>query len=396
MGLAGTQPHYADTGHLVYGAADGSVRAVSFDVTSLEVRGNPGRVLDADVVKASGPTFSGAANFSISDNGRLVYLPNSGGIVSNLTSRLVLAGRDGARTSVGDVDGWAWFPRFSPDGTRVAFTVSQSPLGMDANLWVLDVRRGAQRPLTFGGSNSRSFYPVWSPDGARLAYAEVIGGETNRVLVTSADGSGDAETLLDRDEGYYPLSWSPDGSTLALRRQVRGVDGVLSRDLTIFPMDGSDSAPVPFLSSPFEEASASFAPNGRWLAYVSDESGQHQIYVRPYPGPGATEIVSTSGGREAVWGPDGDELFYRNGDQLMVVEVGTGETFSAEAPTLHSTVPYSRDHPNARAGPNYDISRDGEFIFVEQDSPPSAAGQPTQINVVLDWHQELLDVVPIP
>ena len=275
------------------------MRAVPFDATSLEVTGSPVPLVEG--VSVGG---DGAAHFSISENGRLVYVLD---VVGNLQSRLVLTGREGAGTVLADIDGLAWYPRFSPDGRRVAFAVAQAERpGTDADLWVLDIERDTRTRITFGGTNHR-FFPVWSPDGTRLAYAEGS-GRTNRVLVTSADGSGETETLIDRDERQFPMSWSPDGSARAL---YQGGAGGSSRDLIILPMDGDDRTPVPFLSTPFQERGVSFSLNGRWLAYVSDESGQDEIYVRPYPGPGGEEIVSSGGGEEAVWGPDGSELFYR-------------------------------------------------------------------------------------
>ena len=385
LGLAGVSPHYVSTGHLVYAAEDGSVRAVPFDATSLEVTGNPVPLVESVVVKASG-----AADFSISDNGRLVYALGAGGAGFNLTSRLVVTGREGAGTPLADIAGYAWYPRFSPDGTRVAFAVSQTPgNASDADLWVLGIERGTRTRLTSEGNNR--FYPVWSPDGSQLAFADGTGA-TNRVLLTSADGSGEPETLLDRNERQFPMSWAGDGNVMTLYTDNPDT----ARDLYVLSLDG-DLTPEPFLVTPFSERGVSFSPDGRWVAYVSDESGRDQVYVRPYPGPGGQEIISTEGGEEVVWGPDGSELFYRNGDQVMVVEVTTGQTFSAEAPAPLFTAPYALDNAAGGAGnPNYDISPGGElFIFVEQDSPTGVEGV-AQITVVLNWFEELKQRVPVP
>ena len=334
------------------------------------------------------PAMSGgAADFDVSDNGRLVYVPALA--AAGQTSRLVVAGRDGSETTLADIEGLAYYPRFSPDGTRVAYAVAQAvgPIG-DADLWVLDVERGTRTRLTSGGSNRR-FYPIWSPDGARLAYSESA-GNPNRVMVTAADGGGEPETLLDNDDRRFPMSWARDGSALALYR-----GGLVdSRDLEVLPLDG-DSAPVPFLGTPAEERGVSFSPNAQWLAYVSNETGQDDIYVRPYPGPGGQISLSRGGGQEAVWGPDGTELFYRNGDQLMVVDVETGQTFSASAPAPVMAAPYTRDNAAGGGGnPNYDLAPDGQqFVFVEHDSGPQ---NNQEINVVLNWTQELLERVPVP
>ena len=385
LGLAGVSPCYVSTGHLVYAAEDGSVRAVPFDATSLDVTGNPVPLVEGVVVKGSG-----AADFSISDNGRLVYALGAGGAAFNLTSRLVVTGRDGAGTPLADIAGYAWYPRFSRDGTRVAFAVSQTPgAGSDADLWVLDIGRGTRTRLTSEGNNR--FFPVWSPDGSQLAYADGAGA-TNRVLLTSADGSGDPETLLDRNERQFPTSWVTDGNLMTLYMDNPDT----ARDLYVLAMDG-DLTPEPFLATPFQERGASFSRDGQWIAYVSDESGRDEVYVRPYPGPGGQVTISTGGGEEAVWGPDGSELFYRNGDQVMVVEVTTGQTFSAGAPAPLFAAPYALDNAAGGAGnPNYDISPDGaQFIVVEQDSPTGVEGV-AQITVVLNWFEELKARVPVP
>jgi len=160
-------------------------------------------------------------------------------------------------------------------------------------------------------------------------------------------------------------------------------------------MDG-DLTPELFLATAFQERGASFSPDGQWIAYVSNESGRDEVYVRPYPGPGGQVIISTGGGTEVVWGPDGSELFYRNGDQVMVVAVTTGLTFSAETPAPLFSAPYPLDTAGAGGTPNYDISPDGDqFIFVEQNSSIGGEGS-AQIHIVLNWHQELTTRVPVP
>ena len=180
----GTDARYLPTGHIVYGV-DGTLRAVAFDLSSLEITSDPVPVVEDVLVKSSG-----AANFSISDDGHLVFVPFTGGDGANVTSRLVVTGRDGAGTALAEIDGSASYPRFSPDGTRVVFAVQDAD---GADLWVLDIERGTRTRLTSEGVNR--FFPVWSPDGSRLAYADGA-GNTNRLLLTSADGSGEPETLL--------------------------------------------------------------------------------------------------------------------------------------------------------------------------------------------------------
>ena len=246
LGLAGVSPHYVSTGHLVYAAEDGSVRAVPFDATSLEVTGNPVSLVEAVVVKASG-----AANFGISENGRLVYVPDAGD--AGVLTRLVVTGRDGAGTPLAEIAGTGWYPRFSPDGTRVAFAAQNAG---EADVWVLDIERGTRTRLTSEGLNR--YFPVWSPDGSQLAFADGAGA-TNRVLLTSADGSGEPETLLDRDERQFPTSWIADGNVMTI--YIDNADST-ARDLYMLPLDG-DLTPELFLATPFQERGASFSPDGQ-------------------------------------------------------------------------------------------------------------------------------------
>ena len=378
----GHDARYVETGHLVY-ALNGVVVAVVFDLNAREALGGPVPLVE-DV---SDTSSSGAAQFSVARNGSLVYMRGTAsGLGADRTSRLVITGRDGGGTLLAEIAGIGWYPRYSPDGTRVAFTASGNT---GADVWVLDIERGTRTRLTSEGFNR--YFPVWSPDGSQVAYADGA-GETNRLLLISADGSGEPEALLDRNERQFPTSWTAEGNVMALHTD----DPDTARDLYMLPIDG-DLTPEAFLATPFQERGPTFSPDGRWVAYVSDESGRDEVYVRPYPGPGGQVIISTDGGEEMVWSRDGSELFYRNGDQLMVVAVSTGETFSAQAPAPLFNAPYAFDDAGGGAGnPNYDISPDGQqFIFVEQDPLSGAVGS-APINVVINWFEELKERVPVP
>ena len=382
----GTHARYSPTGHIVYGV-EGTLRAVAFDLDTLEVTSDPVPVVEGVLMKGSG-----AAAFDFSDSGSLVYIASAGDITAGLPTTLVRVGRDGASTPLAEIAGNAWYPRFSPDGSRLAFGIAQGPgAGGDADLWVLDIERGTRTRLTFESNNR--FYPVWSPDGAQLAFADGAGAE-NRILLIPSDGSGEPETLLDRNERQFPMSWAPDGSALALYRDA----GETGRDLYVLPLDG-DGTPVLFLSTPFQDRGVSFSPNGQWLAYVSAKAGRDEIYVRPYPGPGGEVIVSTGGGQEAVWGSDGTELFYRNGDQMMVVATETEDRFLAEAPRVLFEGNFVLDNAAGGGGnPNYDIAPDGQsFVMVVNElgeTTDDAIAIP--VIVVQNWFEDLKRLVPVP
>jgi serine/threonine-protein kinase len=153
------------------------------------------------------------------------------------------------------------------------------------------------------------------------------------------------------------------------------------------PVDGN-GVPTPILVTEFSEHSAMFSPDGRWIVYVSDESGREEIYVRPYPGPGGKYAVSTEGGREPVWSSGGREIFYRNGDKMMVVPVQTNPDFSAGTPKVLFEEPYAMWFGG---GNNYDVTPDGQRLLMIRRDTESA---PRQINVVLNWHEELKRLVP--
>ena len=399
LGLMGTSPHYVSTGHVVYMAEDASVRAVPFDVSSLEVTGNPVPVVEGVVVK---PT-SGAANFSVSDRGRLVYGTGTRGGGSPRT--LVWVDREGREEPLGEAwpDDQYSYPRVSPDGESVAVGIAEDTdnVASPSDLWVLDLSRGSRSRITFGGNNR--FLPVWSPDGAQLAFADAP-VRPNRILVASADGSGLGKTLLEREgQRVFPTSWSPDGQTLAFYEDYPDT----GRDIYVVPV-AEDSAPVPFVATPFQERAAAFSPDGRWLAYVSNKSGRDEVYVRPYPGPGRESTISTTGGQEPVWATDGRELFYRNQDQMFAVAVDiSGEEFQAEPPEQlfagsydldsASTSRASSDVLEADGGggnPNYAVAADGQRFLMIKHSGVFAEGRRPEIKVVLDWFEELNARVP--
>jgi len=378
----GSNPHYVPTGHIVYGV-DETLWAVPFDLDGLAVTGDPVPVLEGVMTKSSG-----AVNFSFSGDGSLVYV--SGTTASTTQSVLVLVDRNGRETPVTEITADYLSPRFSPDGRHVAFAVAETESAItdwrvDVDVWVIEVERGSRTRLTLEGNN---LFPTWSPDSSRVAFAVFKPGRAD-FYSAPVDGSGLPEELFVGNAYQYVTSWTSDGRAIAYDRE--GPDTGL--DLWVLSLDG-DPTSSPFLVSPFDEQAGTFSPDGRFMAYVSNESGQHEVYVRPYPGPGGEVIVSTGGGTEPVWARDGTELFYRKGEQMLVAEVETEGTFSARTATVLFEVRYEADRSGDGGKPNYDVSPDGQqFVMVRRTGEGERAAP--QINVILNWFQELKRLVPV-
>jgi Tol biopolymer transport system component len=324
---------------------------------------------------------SGAAQYGFSATGSLVYVP--GGIQS-AQLRLVWISRNGAEQPVAAPAHAYLAPRLSPDGRRVAVGITES----QSHIWLYDLSRDTLTRFTFEGNSNQ--YPAWTPDGKRIAFQSNKEGVLN-LFRQMADGSGSLERLTTSDNTQTANSWSPDGQLLAFHE----IDPATQRDIWVLRMgdpsqgSGQVSKAQPFLRTRFDEAGPRFSPDARWLAYISNESGRYEIYVQPYPGPGGKWQVSTEGGTEPVWNPNGRELFYRSGDKMMVVDIATQPSFAAGKPRMLFEGQYV---PTPATAPNYDVSPDGQrFLMLK---PVEQAAGPTQINVVLNWFEELKQKVP--
>jgi Tol biopolymer transport system component len=251
----------------------------------------------------------------------------------------------------------------------------------ESQTWLYDLSRETLTRLTFEGS--ANYNPVWTPDGKRIAFTSNKDGAAN-IFWQLVDGSGGLERLATSEYNQAPMSWSPDGQVLAYIE----VNPTTGRD--IWMLQGGDRKAQPFLRTPATESAPRFSPNGRWLAYVSNESGRFEIYVQPYLGPGEKWQISTEGGTEPVWNPNGRELFFRSGDKMMAADVTTHPSFSAGKPKMLFEGPFE---PAPTTFPNYDVSPDGQrFLMLKLVEQAEAA--PTQINVVLNWFEELKQKVP--
>ncbi len=360
----GTGPHYSDSGHLLYGDS-GRIMAVAFDPIRGEILGSATQVVSDVVATADGPLV-----FALSQEGTLLYLPGSG--TFSVLGELVWIDRQGRRQLA--VEGHRGYehPRLSPDGRRLLVEIER-------DLWTYDIERGTRSRLIF---NEYAADAVWTRDGRRVVYSP--SGVGGALFWRSADGSGQAELLLETGSALSAHSWTPDGKVLAYYDASDG-----DRDIWTVSLVG-EREPQPFVVTDFNERSPSFSPDGRWVAYASDESGQDEIYLRPYPGPGGKVTVSTAGGREPVWCPAGGELFYRSGDRMVAVPVETGEVLEVGAPYTLFEGEYITDRGARSGSQSYDVAPDCErFLMIS--ATESAI---TSLRVVLNWTEELKQIVP--
>jgi eukaryotic-like serine/threonine-protein kinase len=363
----GTFPHYASSGHLVY-AQGANLMAMPFDAQRLIATG------------AAVPVVEGVLEYGISATGSLVYVP--GGVQSS-QSRLVWVSRSGAEEPLAaPVHGYR-NPRLSPDGRLVSVDIREQGL----QVWLYDLARETLTRLTFEGSANGT--PTWTPDGKRIAFQSNKEGPIN-LFWQLADGSGGLERLTNSEYLQSPNSWSPDGQLLAFTEPNP------SSGYGIWVLRMSDRKAQLFLRTSFTQGAPRFSPDGRWLAYVSNESGRYEVYVQPYPGPGGKSQISTEGGTEPVWNRNGRELFYRNGDKMMAVDIATQPSFAAGKPRMLFEGPYlpRTNFSTLATMPNYDVSPDGQRFLMVKSSEQEAAA-PTQINVVLNWFEELKQKVPV-
>ena len=375
---AGGPVQAAGAGFLVY-AQSRTLVAVPFAAGSGSPRGTP--VPTGELVDLSGV---GTPAYAVSESGALVYAPAR----LHMDRTLVIVDREGRTTRLGEGPGAFAQPRFSPDGRRLAVTIG-SETGSD--IWAFDLDRGTRTRLTADGMAG---WPVWAPDGGRVAvHAERFpwtlfalptdrGGTPEPWLSGDpperpAPGAAAPDMLLPGSvpslSGAYPqfpAAWSRDGRTLAFVEQKP------SAERNIWTVE-QGSSPLPFLISPFDEWGPAFSPDGAWLAYTSDESGRPEVYVQPFPGPGAKWLVSTNGGREPVWSADGRAIYYRDEDTLMSVTVDTAPTFQVSASKRVLELPVASDAP----GRSFDVSPDGQrFAIVRSGSSASET-----LHLILNW-----------
>jgi serine/threonine-protein kinase len=354
---------YLPTGHLFYTRRDGTALAAPFDLDRLELTGPGVQVLDRVQVRG------GFAQLAWSRSGSLVFLAGEGAGYDNLAVRVAPDGR------VTPID-TSWYGKFAslaiaPDGRRMAIGAGTGVGGL--NIWVKQLDRGPFTRLSFGGGDRR---PVWSPDGRMVAFVRDT-LNTSVVAARFADGSRPDTVLVHLDRQVQEVDWSRDGRWLVVRtdNSVAGAGDIVGI------RTGGDTAPVPLLASQFTEKNPAASPDGKWLAYASSESGRDEVYVRPFPNTSDGRWqISTAGGHQPRWSPDGRALYYLNPTSRMIaVGVTTGALFAiGESKPLFDASGFTLD-PFHQA---YDLTPDGRhFLFLALRRTADASGAPRLVRV---------------
>ena len=373
----GSYARYLPSGHLVY-VHNATLFAVPFDSKRLEVTGQPAPVVEG---VATNPD-RGGAQFSVSDSGTLLYVAGS---ATNLNLSIYWMDAAGKFTPLRETSGDYNNPAVSPDGKRLAVDISN---GSRRDIWVYEWGRDTLTRLTFAGE--QNYFPVWTPDGQRIVYASEEQGAVTNLWWIRADGGGDVQRLTESKYMQYPWSWSPDGKTLAFMQENFGTGW----DVMTLPVEGSEKSgwkpgqPKPFLNTLSSETDPSFSPDGRWIAYLSDESGTFEVYVRPFPGPGGKWQISTGRGDSPEWSRNGKELFYKTqGQKIMVVSyTSAGGSFHADKPRLWSPGQFTDRGVHI----NFSVHPDGKRFAVLKAGNAETPPPPTnKVNFIFNFFDEL-------
>jgi len=350
-----TYGRYLTTGHIVYATAEGNLEAIGFDLGRRRTTGVP-------VVVATGVRvayWGGAADFAVADNGTLAYLQGSTWNLHLLTE-VDRAGRVVRR--IGDPATFELLS-VSPDGRHAVAYVASA----NADISRIDLTSGEHRRLTFDETTEDN--PIYSPDGRRIAYRKLVTGLDHRVYVTEVDGTGEPALLLSSRRILVPRSWSADGGTLLLQG---GGQLVL--------LDAKSKA-IDTVSTQTTPEGGQFSPDGRWLAYVSAETGRPEVYLISFPGLRGRQQVSTRGGRQPQWSARSGELFFLQGDTVMVSKVEAGAAFSHSVPR-----PLFSSSELTAGEIGFVVTADGQHLIYPAPNPAAAVDR---IHVVLNWTEEI-------
>ena len=368
-------PHYLPTGHLLF-MRQGTLLAVGFDVERVEVIGQPVIMVEDVMQSLYGPNSgfeTGAGQVAVSAAGHLAYV--RGGVFPENTRRAVRI------TSTSDTVRLDMEPRpfiqflVSPDGNQIA---SIGGRGQGTEIWIHDLGRGVNRLLNTGGI--ANWPAAWSPDSEWIAFSSDRDGGASRIYRLRADNTGEPDPFVPSEAGQQIVSsWSSQGVLAWLQ----------GGGIWVMPPDGD---PRPFLESESFLGYPTFSPDGAWIAYVSGESGQREVYVRPYPGPGRATLISPAGGVSPAWSRDGRQLFYipLATRSMMVVNVVPGDPFVADRPrTL-----FERWRGPFVPVRGYDVFQDGSFVTSIAEDVEATSELPTEVRVILNFFDAIRARLP--
>ncbi len=369
---------YVPTGHIVF-LRKGNLMAVAFDLDTLKVIGQPVRIVPdvMHMLNANNHYYNtGTGQYSISDSGSLVYA--TGGIIPDPQNQLVWVDKNGVEEPIGSFKGPIITPRLSPDGRKIVYSTA----GTKRDIWIYDIERDSPSRLVADGNSRR---PLWTPDGKRILFTWESLIPPPYIYLQPADGSAEREQLITYHSKLWPGSVSPDGELLAFT-------GIKDRDWDILIYSFRDKNITPFLETDYFEGFPEFSPDGRWLAYVSEKSGEYEVYVRSSAGTGGVWKISHQGGTAPIWARNGKQIFYRNDDkaQVWVVDIQTESDFYAGPPRLLFEKPgYHSSNPIRE----YDLSLDGKrFLMVKNEVRESRPV--TEMILIQNWFEELKRRVP--
>jgi serine/threonine-protein kinase len=375
----GYHPQYVGSGHVVY-IHEGTLFAAPLDLAKLEVNGQSVPAVEG----VSAQPGSGAAEFAVSQADALAYLA---GQSSSNDSPIFWMGRDGKTAPLRPIPSDWSNPHFSPDAQKLALDIFNGNL----DVWVYEWLRDTLTRLTFDPGQDQK--PVWTPDGKRIAFGSDRAKGPRNLYWQRADGTGEVQRLTESSNSQLPSSFHPSGKFLAFIETTQN-----SEDLMILPIEGDETSgwkpgkPSVFLNTPASEVEPMFSPDGRWIAYASNESGRYEVFVRPFPGPGGKWQISTAGGLEAAWTRTRHELLYRGSDlRIMVVSYTVeGDSFKADKPRPWSEQPIVT-RPRQRM---FDLHPDGERLAIAV-----ATGQPNEekldkLTFIFNFFDELRRIAP--
>jgi eukaryotic-like serine/threonine-protein kinase len=376
----GAQARYVPSGHIVF-VRGASLWAIPFDLDRLIATG-PAVPVVADLGAGTQPISSNSI-FTIAPTGTLVYSQNP----EIAGQRLAWVDRDGQEDAVPIAPSRSFGnPRLSPDGRRLVLVRRDESGSSNTEIWIYDLATNTERQLTF--DPAANVYPIWTPDGQRIVFSSNRAGGRN-LFWRPADGSGRDERLTTSPNIQSPWAWSSDGMNLIFAERNPATD----MDIAVLSMSG-DRQTRALIGTRFTETEPDVSPDGRWIAYYSNETGREEVYVRPFPNvDGGKWRVSMDGGADPLWGPDGHELFYLSidGSRLMAVPVMTMPTFVSGMPKAL----FERRYARQSGAISYDVSPDGQrFLIIKEGSETDQASARSEFTVVLNFFEELKRLVP--